>query len=250
MALSLVGLASWVLWQRSSTKVAVDAAPAMNAERAARVAKALGAVRERHNAVLKTAAPFDVSRDKALRAALDQPENVKASMKKGDAKWMPTVLALENLSFARDERLECDRALGQEIESNCSFRLHVAVERTGPNRGVVRRADGRPNANEAVCEAYAACRADGYLGKEMPLPAGGGDVYGIEQSLVTFPFRQELLDPGKVEADLQVMRQGLEENRATLDLNDPQNVYMIETLSNQIAYKEQWLSTLREHARR
>lgn len=111
-----------------------------------------------------------------------------------DPKWIPTQtwkLRHGGASPFAVAKEHCSMQTLKRMENVCKNDVDVVVERTGPDVGRVVYA--RPNLAPTMddeCRAYADCVArHAWLGRESPLPADAGELYGFKAGDIHMPVQ-------------------------------------------------------------
>lgn len=165
--------------------------------------------------------------EQRLKAAL----NIKADLRGGSGRWLKTVLEVESLFFAQEERRACGRDLGSEIEEECRYSLDMAIDRTGDTTGKIVAAQARVEDDDKsveACFAFASCIAAGRLDKSVPLPPDADREYAISQKLIAAQPDSDMDDLEYLQAVVDAIAVDLEKFRGTANLNSVADQYDLE----------------------
>jgi len=188
-----------------------------------------------------------LSKEQEYERLLNSAADVKAGVLQGDPKWAPTVLALEDSFFARDERRECARTFQDVLPERCDYKIDIVVERVDEHTGRIVSSRGRsaPDDPEPVCAAFAACIAAIREKKTIPIPADADTTFAISQSLQSTQLAAEMMDPAHVERGIAVAKAGIAAWRADAELAAPVKNYFLPFNDQFVKYLEGHLAELR-----
>jgi hypothetical protein len=225
-AVAVLGVGGYLVYQMASGKSAA-VRPVAPVERVRSFTAAVNEYRAKK--AQRPVVRFEPSRERLYRAMAEQAKDVKAELARGQWRWSPTVLAIEDPGHAAKNRRECDATLGKEITNRCGYRLDLVLERTdhGMGRVVFARATLLDEKPEPACPLYSECIAQGRMNEQVPLPDGALDHEAISQKVTASPPNPAMLDPVALTRTIGLMQDNLEHMKAQLDLNDPGSVHEI-----------------------
>jgi hypothetical protein len=147
-------------------------------------------------------------RDRAFMPSLDARESellddaldpYNEAFHNGDEEWVATAARLNDLSWLREERLECAAATALDIHGQCIASFEMLVSDAGKISRVRSNSAASVAGEEDACNAYVECLAASRVDAELPIPSGQDSEFGLRQRLVLEWVDPVLFDPNKVE---------------------------------------------------
>lgn len=184
----------------------------------------------------------------AVRAAVEDPQNLDALAAADPKKWMPTQtwkLRHGGASPFAVAKEHCGARHLARMEAVCMADIDVVVERQGLSEGHVVYARPRTPENATDdCRAYADCIAkNAWLDRPTPLPDESEPLYAFAAGDVRLPLHGTKADwQVSMQADIELVTGNLAALRR-LDLADPsirQNIELQEDLLEQL----EWMAAL------
>jgi len=105
---------------RSITELSPSDQTARRADAARRLSLTLNKLLRAQGEVYRPTTP---RKEQDYERLLNSAADVKAGVLQGDPKWAPTVIALEDSFFARDERRECARTFEDVLPDRCDYKI-------------------------------------------------------------------------------------------------------------------------------
>ena len=141
-----------------------------------------------------------VSREEWTSLA-DRAIGVRDRVNEGDLEWVETVVELESLFFEVDDRLACAARYAEDVQSGCSVRYDLGIERQSKTEGRVVYSrgtsfmDDESAAEQAACELFLKCMAHSKLGGIVPIPEADWSEIVVYQLIGLLPMGDDLRVP-------------------------------------------------------
>ena len=177
-----------------------------------------------------------------------------ASVQGGEWAHVELLAALQDPAFVGDERLACAELYATDVQTACSYRLEMLIDRRDEGYGEIMTARAMIHERHLTddeltdegCDDFAMCLAGIRVGQSVPIPQTESDTLAVSQELYSPWADPRLFDPEYVKELTTLYRQRVDSYGSEPTFESPMQRVNYQFAANLIPYLRDRAARLQE----